>query len=230
MSKELQQEAAILKSWGKNAQPWTEAIRQGQIESRLLATNQAMVGAILRRSPQSVLDLGCGEGWLTRDLTARGIETIGVDAVPALVEQARCQGDGQFMVASYENIAAGCLNLTVDVVACNFSLFGETSVEAVVQAIPSLLQPHGALIVQTLHPLIACGDLPYQDGWRQGSWAGFSSDFSDPAPWYFRTLASWVAMISRHGLSLVAIEEPLHPQTQRPISMLLIAEPHASDR
>jgi hypothetical protein len=47
-----------------------------------------------------------------------------------------------------------------------------------------------SFIIQTLHPLIACGDFSYQDAWREGSWAGFSDDFTDLAPWYFRTLES----------------------------------------
>jgi len=77
--------------------------------------------------------------------------------------------------------------------------------------------------VQTLHPVIACGDLPYKDGWRAGSWAGFSDDFTDPAPWYFRTLETWVALIASSGLKLTQIREPIHPKTDKPASILFIA-------
>jgi 2-polyprenyl-3-methyl-5-hydroxy-6-metoxy-1,4-benzoquinol methylase len=35
------------------------------------------------------LDVGCGEGRLTRELSARGYEVVGVDASTALVEEAR---------------------------------------------------------------------------------------------------------------------------------------------
>ncbi|HEY8683307.1 MAG TPA: class I SAM-dependent methyltransferase, partial [Rhodanobacter sp.] len=74
-----------------------------------------------------------------------------------------------------------------------------------------------------LHPLTACGGQPYRDGWREGSWAGFTADFSDPAPWYFRTLESWVRLFSEHGLRLLELREPLHPQTRQPISLILMA-------
>jgi len=82
----------------------------------------------------------------------------------------------------------------------------------------------GALIVQTLHPLVATGDLPYVDGWRTGSWAGFSADFTDPAPWYFRTIESWVRLFSESGFHILEVREPLHPKTQKPASALFIAE------
>jgi hypothetical protein len=90
--------------------------------------------------------------------------------------------------------------------------------------VPSLLDVGGALIVQTVHPIIAGGDLPYVDGWRTGSWAGFSDDFADPAPWYFRTLESWVKLFVDSGFRLREMREPLHPTTQKPASALFVAE------
>jgi hypothetical protein len=38
------------------------AVRESQIESRTLATNQAIIDAVLGRSPNVVLDSGSGEG------------------------------------------------------------------------------------------------------------------------------------------------------------------------
>lgn len=204
--------------------PWTTAVRERQIESRRLVTDQAIVNAVLDRSPRSVLDLGCGEGWLARALTASGIEVIGIDAIPALIEQAQQAGAGDFRVMSYEDVAAGRLKLSVDAVVCNFALLGDESVAGLFGVVRSLLKPHGAFLVQTLHSLTACGDHPYQDGWRQGSWAGFSADFSDAAPWYFRTLESWIRLFAKHGLRLLELREPLHPQTQKPASVIFMAQ------
>ncbi len=78
--------------------------------------------------------------------------------------------------------------------------------------------------MQTLHPLMACGDGPYVDGWRTGSWAGFGDDFSDPAPWYFRTTESWIRLLRDCGFRLVEMREPLHPISRKPISLILVAE------
>jgi 2-polyprenyl-3-methyl-5-hydroxy-6-metoxy-1,4-benzoquinol methylase len=216
-------EEKILHSWQKNATQWTAAVRDGQIESRTLSTNKAIVEAVLARSPRSVLDLGCGEGWLIRELAPHVRRLVGVDAVPGLVAQADSAGGGEFHVSSYEDIADGSIEGLFDVAVCNFSLLGKESVDALFSAIPSLLKPDGMFIVQTLHPVFACGDLPYMDGWRAGSWAGFGADFVDPAPWYFRTLESWVALFSANGFRLCEMREPIDPKTHKPASVIFMA-------
>lgn len=215
-------DAMIIDSWAKNADPWTVAVRGGEIRSRTLVTNQAIIDAVRSRSPRTGIDIGCGEGWLVRALD--GIDMIGVDVAPGLIDQARHAGDGDYRVLSYEEIAAGQLKAAVDVAVCNFSLIGKESVEGLFCAARSFLKPAGALIVQTLHPLAACGEAPYADGWREGSWSGFSAGFIDPPPWYFRTLESWVRLFSENGLRLLEVREPVHPETGKPASLILIGE------
>ncbi|MDX1347497.1 MAG: class I SAM-dependent methyltransferase [Thiomicrorhabdus chilensis] len=209
----------IVDSWKKNASQWSEAVRSGHIESRKLITNRAIVEAVLSHSPESVLDIGCGEGWLIRELASQVPHLVGVDVVPDLIEQAESAGGGHFLVTSYEDIAAGALEGLFDVVVCNFSLLGKESVESLFGAVPASLKTDGVFIVQTPHPVVA-GDLPYIDGWRAGSWVGFGSDFVDPAPWYFRTLESWVALFSDNGFQLLEIREPIHPKTNKPVSVI----------
>jgi SAM-dependent methyltransferase len=210
----------IIDSWNKNAAPWTTAVRDGEIESRTLVTNRAIVDAVRSLAPATGIDIGCGEGWLVRALD--GIAMIGVDVVPGLVEAARQAGGGDFRTMSYEEIAQGRLNLALDVAICNFSLLGDASVTGLFRAAPSFLRPGGAFVVQTMHPAAACGDAPYRDGWREGSWDGFNAGFTDPPPWYFRTLASWIKLYGDHGLQLREVREPLHPRTGKPASLILV--------
>lgn len=212
----------ILQSWSRNSDPWVAAVRGKEIASRALVTDAAIVEAVRSCAPRTGVDLGCGEGWLVRALPE--VKMVGVDAIGGLVEAARAGGGGEFRVMSYEEIAAGQLQLAVDVAVCNFSLIGEAATAGLLRAAPNYLRPGGTLIVQTVHPLVSCGDAPYVDGWREGSWAGFSSDFSDPAPWYFRTLASWVSLFVDSGLRITSLREPVHPETGKPVSLILMGQ------
>lgn len=217
-------EATIVESWYRNAAPWVKAVREGKIESRVLATNEAIIHAIREQHPNRIIDIGCGEGWLANRLASTGIEVLGIDVVPALIAQASAEGSARFQIMTYEMLARGVIRETFDVAVCNFSLLGESSVNDLLRTLPSMLNPGGKLIVQTIHPAFGCGDQPYVDGWRKGSWAGLDQNFSDPAPWYFRTLASWIALFNQNGLTLREIREPRHPKTGKPASILFISE------
>jgi 2-polyprenyl-3-methyl-5-hydroxy-6-metoxy-1,4-benzoquinol methylase len=218
-------EQQILTSWSGNAAAWTRAVRRGEILSRERVTNRAILEAISRCAPRSLLDLGCGEGWLAHHCARQGIAVLGTDAVGALTTFA---ADGappgaRFQTLTHQEIAAGGLTERFDVVVANFSLLGHHSVESLFVALPRLLTAGGNLLVQTLHPLLACADQPYADGWREGSWTGFSPTFQDPAPWYFRTLESWVRLFQRHGLRLHDLIEPHDELSRQPASVIFRA-------
>jgi 2-polyprenyl-3-methyl-5-hydroxy-6-metoxy-1,4-benzoquinol methylase len=223
----------VLMSWAANADAWTNAIMNQEIESRRLVTNQAIVDAITCYNPSSILDMGCGEGWLVRELANRGVAAIGLDATPELITNAKILG-GQFHVVSYEDICLGnfqypCVDAMLrkerfSTIAFNFSLVGKESVEGVIEATKRYLSTSGNIFIQTVHPLIATGELPYQDGWRLETWDGFGSGFAEVSPWYFRTLGSWVNLLVLSGFNILECREPINPNTQKPASLILIAQ------
>jgi 2-polyprenyl-3-methyl-5-hydroxy-6-metoxy-1,4-benzoquinol methylase len=216
------QEQHIVRSWHTNAEPWSRAVRSGSIASRRLATDRAVIEAVTSLGVKRVLDVGCGEGWLTRALNAHGLWAIGIDGVPALIAQARELG-GEFHIVDYQDLAAGDLPLgRFEAAVCNFSLLGDESVRGLLAALPERLIAGGRLVIQTLHPKSACGDLPYEDGWRSGSWQGCGEDFLDPPPWYFRTLESWHELIERSGFLLEEQREPALPGTSMPASVIFM--------
>ncbi|CAN7637642.1 class I SAM-dependent methyltransferase [Aquipseudomonas alcaligenes] len=214
----------IDRSWRANAGAWTDAVRGRRIESRRLATDGAMLDALVARAPQRVLDLGCGEGWLCRALAERGIATLGMDASPGLVELARAAG-GAFECCDYQSFIEQPLRFgRFDAMACNFALL-EEDLQPLLTAIGLALAAGGALLLQTVHPWTAAGEEGYRDGWRLETFAAFGGAFAEPMPWYFRTLESWLALLGRSGLVLEALHEPRHPDSGVPLSLLLITRP-----
>jgi len=215
-------ENVLLQSWQHNAQAWIDAVRSGAIESRRQVTDQAILLAILGHQPERVLDLGCGEGWLLRALADRGIDATGVDGDAALVTAAQAAGSPRVHQASYAQLANDEVDIgsRYDLICANFALLHQDIIP-LLAAMKALLAPGGTLLTQTLHPWsVANGD--YQDGWREESFAGFSGDWQ-PMPWYFRTLASWLNALDMAGFGLLSLQEPQHPQSAVPQSLLMVA-------
>jgi len=204
-------EQQIQQSWEANADAWIHAIDQNQIESRRAATDEAILQAVMRYEPRRVLDVGCGEGWLTRALANRGVEVVGVD--------------GCFRAIGYDDIIAdrAILGQSYDTIVCNFSLLGE-EIGDLLRSLQQAIVSDGHLLIQTIHPFTACQEQPYVDGWKTETFNNFGGAFREPMPWYFRTVSSWFQQVSESGWRICEFQEPIHPQTKIPLSLLLICQ------
>lgn len=213
--------------WTDNAAPWVDAVRQRRIESRRVATDDAVVQAVLGQGPKRVLDVGCGEGWLSRRLAAQGVEVLGVDAIQALVDSANDEGaagQANFATARIDELDDAAY-AGFDLWVCNFSLFHPDDGQRLLQAAAARLARPGHLVIQTLHASAAAADV---DGWQPGNWGPCGGAFAEPIPWYFRTLASWRALLRDAGFSNVQVLEPTHPGTGAKLSYLIVAEAEPS--
>ena len=214
----------IIASWVANADQWTRAVRSSLIPSRVAGTDQAIVDAVRRENPRTVLDAGCGEGWLARALAAEGYAVRGIDGSAPLIDRAREHGGAEFEALSYDEIierperAGG----PYDAIVLNFALFAER-IAPLLRALATRLEPGGVLIIQTLHPWVAAEEPGYVDGWRVATFAGFGGPFPESMPWYFRTLATWSRELAEAELVIASIDEPRHPETGQPLSLLITA-------
>ncbi|MEP7042453.1 MAG: class I SAM-dependent methyltransferase [Dokdonella sp.] len=222
-------EARLEQSWRTNAFAWTRAVREERIASRRAGTDAAIIDAVLQTRATRVLDVGCGEGWLARALALAGCDVVGIDASPELVAEASELGGARFEVVTYAQLSARTPEFgSFDTVVCNFALLSE-DLQTPLRALHGLLRDGGKLIVQTVHPWIACGDAPYVNGWRNETFADFGADFRAAMPWYFRTLAAWATTIHAAGFRIERWLEPLDAASGRPLSLLLHAVPTTAE-
>lgn len=217
----MDKEKDILRSWKANAVKWADLIQRNGIESRRVATNKAIIDAVSDYHPNWVLDVGCGEGWLVKELNDKGMTVTGFDAIPELIAQARQKSKSEFIVASYEDIYSGRIKFTqqFDAIVANFSLIGKESTEKLLQALRNYLSINGILFIQTLHPFLRKVIDDYKPGWKEGSWDGFDQ-FVLPYQWYFRTMEDWILMIKKAGFKTVGAKDICHPDSQKLLSVI----------
>jgi 2-polyprenyl-3-methyl-5-hydroxy-6-metoxy-1,4-benzoquinol methylase len=211
--------------WEANAAAWTQVVRESRIESRRVATNAAIVSLLLKYSPKRVLDFGCGEGWLARELSLHGMEIVGIDGSSELIARSQELGGGRFLELTYAQAIANPERMCglYDAIACNFSLL-EENIAPLLRTIQSQLNDDGHLFIQTIHPLNGGANQPYVDGWRLENFASFDITFPQPMSWYFRTVSSWLNLLKESGLNLVETVEPFHPESLQPLSLIFVCQ------
>jgi len=220
---------SLHRSWEENGRVWAQAIADKTIDSRVQVTDVAIVAAIRTLRPRRVLDLGCGEGWLCRQLTAAGIAVTGVDASEALLSVARGYGLTSCQCADYGALTADprlCPG-PFDVAVFNFALLDDQGLVAL-RAAAQRLDKGGHVLIQTLHPLAA--GPPYRDGWREERFEAFSTADWTPMPWYFRTLTSWLNLFNDGGFLVRSLDEPASDDATRPPASVIFRLQKTTDQ
>lgn len=148
-------------AWNAAAHDWVERIRDG-MGGRVHA-HDASIYELLPPPRGLTLDVGCGEGRLTRELASRGYDVVGFDASEALVEEARAVDPaGRYEVAAIDALpldaGAAALAVCVNVIPHVHDL-GAAAAE-----LARVLVPGGKLLIGTIHPTAQAGTWDEETG------------------------------------------------------------------
>ncbi len=207
---------SIFESWSTNAKEWIRVIDDNIIPSRMY-TNPAIVNLIKKHAFTKILDMGCGEGWLTRALSDKFTKVVGVDAIDTLIKNAQQKGPQYFYKLTYEEITSGATipKSPYDVIVCNFSLYQKEEVQDLLNSFKRILLPEGKIIIQTLHPNFLNNQmLAHKSQWIEDSWKGLPGNFKNPHQWYARTLEDWIEVFTNCNLSFEDITEVTNDQDE----------------
>jgi SAM-dependent methyltransferase len=175
--------------------------------------------ALLPEPGGPVLEVGCGEGRVLRDLKERGYDLTGLDASPSLLEAARgADPDGRYVLGRAEDLPFEDDSFDL-VVAYNVLMDVEDMPQAVAE-IARVLRPGGRLCACVTHPLNDVGHFAengsfvipgsyLEEGWISVSVerAGLEMCFDG------RTypLESYARALENAGLLIEALREPAAP-------------------
>jgi SAM-dependent methyltransferase len=225
-------ESEVARYWNRNADAWMREVRQGHDIAREFHNNPAFLGFIGDLSGQDVLDAGCGEGYNTRILAARGARMTGVDISARMLEHAREEERRAPLGIRYE--CASYTNLTVfpdasfDAAVSFMALMDGPRFDHAMAEIFRVLRPGGRLAFSITHPcFITKGtrwirnelgvktDLVVNRYFDAGDWVErwrFTDAPPDApqfhTPRFDRTLSYYVNALVDAGFVLNRLEEP----------------------
>jgi SAM-dependent methyltransferase len=148
-------------AWNAAAHDWAHRIREGM--GGRVHLHDASIYELLPPPKGLTLDLGCGEGRLTRDLAARGYDVVGFDASSALVDEARAaHPSGRYEVASIDALplADGAAQLAV----CVNVLPHVHDLQGAAMEFARVLAAGGQLVIGTIHPVAHAGTHDEESG------------------------------------------------------------------
>lgn len=111
---------------------------------------------LLPRAGRLTVDIGCGEGRLTRHLKALGHRIVGVDSSPSMVAAAR-ESDPLMDVRLADAAALPFENGSADLAIAFMSLHDMDAMASVVREIARVLELAGRFCVAIVHPINSAG-------------------------------------------------------------------------
>jgi SAM-dependent methyltransferase len=166
------------------------------------------------------LDLGCGDGRVTRDLVERGYRVIGIDASPTLVRLAS-DADARSWYLRADAAALPFSDESFDLVVAYNSLMDVDDMYASVREAARVLRPGGSLCACTTHPLADAGRFESREGDApfiiEGSYLGGRRWIDieverDGLRMHFKgwaySLEDYFGALERAGLLIQSVREP----------------------
>ena len=152
--------------WNQMADWWDEKIGdEGDLWHRTLI-DPPLLHLVGEVGGARLLDLACGNGYLSRRFARQGAIVTGVDANAPLIEQVRKREEQELLGITYYVADAAHLEMlddgAYDVVVCNMALMDIEDAAGAIQEVARVLRPKGRFVASLSHP---CFDKVNTSGW-----------------------------------------------------------------
>jgi ubiquinone/menaquinone biosynthesis C-methylase UbiE len=201
----------LREAWHENAEQWIRWARSTELDHAFWRLNLPSLLELLPPPGRLTVDVGCGEGRLSRVLREHGHTVIGIESSPALAEAAR-KADPGFEVHVADAARMPLSDRAADLVVASMVLQSMDDPGSVIQEIARVLAPGGRLCATFVHPLNSLGDLNadasyfevlrYEDTIER---EGASMTFHD----VHRPLAEYMGLFEDAELVVEAVREPV---------------------
>lgn len=157
------------------------------------------IGDLLNPQPsEKILDLGCGTGDLTYEISKSGASIIGMDASPQMIKMAQEKYNHlQFIVANGENFQ---VEEQFDAVFSNAALHWMKNAGGVIQSVHRALRQDGRFVAE----LGGKGNIAtIEQAITYVFEELYGIDTKDRNPWYFPSIGEYSLLLEKNGLKVI---------------------------
>lgn len=147
--------------WERQAERWVRWAREPGHDSYWLFHRDRFL-ELLPPPGRLTVDVGCGEGRLSRDLKELGHTVLAVDRSPTMVRHAR-EADPELDVREADALSLPLEDGTADLVVSFMSLMNTDDVAGAVREAARVLEPEGRYCIAIVHPLNTAGAFASRD-------------------------------------------------------------------
>ena len=231
-------EDRIQNQWEKNAEAFTDLIAGVGTPHHKSILNPCVEELLGDVKGKSLLDAGCGEGYLARHYTKKGANVVAIDLSPKLIETSKKITDSERLDIDYrvgdvchiESIPNGIF----DIVLSNLVLLNIPCLDDALKEYNRVLKTGGYLVFSIVHPAFnfygsaawEMGEKDPDTNRREGlffkvdnyfdereyerSWRTRKGEkFPAPISFFHRTLSTYLNSLMMNGFNLVDFKEPL---------------------
>lgn len=153
---------SLREAWEEQAPNWIRWAREPGHDSYWRFHREGFL-ASLPAPGRLTLDIGCGEGRVTRDLRDRGHRVIGLDASASMIRAAR-EADPQGEYVEADAAAQPFEDGSADLAITFMSLMDMDDMAGAVREIGRVLEFGGRLVVAVVHPINSAGQFVPRNG------------------------------------------------------------------
>lgn len=207
-------------SWDTKARDWKSQVGDHGDWNRRLCSDPVLFELLGKVRHKSILDAGCGTGYLTQKLTSLGADAVGVDLSPKMIETARQHyTEIDFRVDDVSTLQT-ISDDEFDIVVSNYVLMDTPDLPAAINSIYRVLRPGGVAVVAFSHPCFPQTSASVQPDetisyhWKHSyfeqskqidaPWKHFQSEFI----WYHRPLEDYWRQFRSSGFHVTEMREP----------------------
>jgi SAM-dependent methyltransferase len=145
----------VIDEWEQEAENWLRWARTPGHDAYWYYRD-SFFDSLIPRPKGQTLEVGCGEGRVSRDLIARGHQVVAIDTSPTLIRYAR-DADPQGVYLRADAASLPFPNGTFDLAVGYNSLMDVADMPSSIAEIARVLRPGGALCATVTHPVSDAG-------------------------------------------------------------------------